>query len=72
MFDGRYYLEVQAHGTPGQAELNQQIFDLSKEIGLPVVATNDAHFCTAGDHEAHDILLCIGLGKDHDDPNRMK
>ena len=72
VFDGRYYLEVQAHGTPGQAELNQQIFDLSKEIGLPVVATNDAHFCTAGDHEAHDILLCIGLGKDHDDPNRMK
>jgi len=72
VFNERYYLEVQAHGTPGQAELNQQIFDLSKEVGLPVIATNDAHFCTAGDHEAHDILLCIGLGKDHDDPNRMK
>ena len=72
LFDGRYYLEVQAHGTPGQAELNQKVFDLAGELGLPVVATNDAHFCMPGDHEAHDILLCIGLGKDRDDPNRMK
>ena len=72
LFDGRYYLEVQAHGTPGQAELNQKIFDLADEIGLPVVATNDAHFCMPEDHEAHDILLCIGLGKDRDDPSRMK
>lgn len=72
LFDGRYYLEVQAHGTPGQAELNQQVFGLADELGLPVVATNDAHFCMPEDHEAHDILLCIGLGKDRDDPNRMK
>jgi DNA polymerase-3 subunit alpha len=37
-----------------------------------VVATNDAHFLTAGDHDAHDVLLCIGLGKDRNDPNRMR
>jgi DNA polymerase-3 subunit alpha len=37
-----------------------------------VVATNDAHFLRADDHAAHDVLLCIGLGKDHGDPNRMK
>ncbi len=71
-FDGRYYLEVQAHGTPGQAELNERVFRLAEELGLPVVATNDAHFLRASDHEAHDVLLCIGLGKDKDDPNRMR
>jgi DNA polymerase-3 subunit alpha len=72
LFDGRYYLEVQAHDTPGQAELNRLIFALADELGLPVVATNDAHFLTAQDHEAHDVLLCIGLGKDRDDPGRMR
>jgi len=72
LFDGRYYLEVQAHDTPGQAELNRRIFALADELGLPVVATNDAHFLTAHDHEAHDVLLCIGLGKDRDDPARMR
>ncbi|MEM7414802.1 MAG: DNA polymerase III subunit alpha [Gemmatimonadota bacterium] len=71
VFDGRYYLEVQGHGTHGQSELNEQIFKLGDELGLPVVATNDAHFMCAHDHDAHDVLLCIGLGKDRDDPNRM-
>ncbi|MGD8322483.1 MAG: DNA polymerase III subunit alpha, partial [Gemmatimonadota bacterium] len=72
VFKDRYYLEVQAHDTEGQALLNQRIFALADEMGLPVVATNDAHFLTAQDHEAHDILLCIGLGKDRDDPGRMR
>jgi DNA polymerase-3 subunit alpha len=71
LFDGRYYLEVQAHDSEGQAELNQNIFKLADELGLPVVATNDTHFLRPEDHEAHDILLCIGLGKDRDDPARM-
>jgi DNA polymerase-3 subunit alpha len=71
-FDGRYYLEVQAHDTPGQAELNGKIFTLADDLGLPVVATNDAHFLRPEDHEAHDVLLCIGLGKDRDDPSRMR
>ena len=71
LFDGRYYLEVQAHDSEGQAELNRNIFKLADELGLPVVATNDAHFLRPEDHEAHDILLCIGLGKDRDDPARM-
>ncbi|MBW3627904.1 MAG: DNA polymerase III subunit alpha [Gemmatimonadetes bacterium] len=71
LFDGRYYLEVQAHGSPGQAELNQKIFRLADEIGLPVVATNDTHFLRSDDHQAHDVLLCIGLGKDYSDPDRM-
>ncbi len=72
LFDGRYYLEVQAHDSDGQAELNARIFQLADQLGLPVVATNDCHFLQPRDHEAHDILLCIGLGKDRDDPNRMR
>ncbi len=72
LFQGRYYLEVQGHDSEGQHELNRRIFKLADEIGLPVVATNDAHFLKGEHHEAHDVLLCIGLGKDFDDPNRMK
>ena len=71
-FKDRYYLEVQAHDSGGQAKLNGQVLQLAKEVGLPVIATNDAHFLKASDHDAHDILLCIGLGKDRDDKDRMK
>ena len=72
VFTDRYYLEVQAHDSDGQAKLNAEIFRLSKELSLPVVATNDAHFLGANDHDAHDILLCIGLGKDRSDADRMR
>jgi len=71
LFDGRYYLEVQAHESEGQRQLNDQIFRLAADLGLPVVATNDAHFLTKDDHDAHDVLLCIGLGKDRADNDRM-
>ena len=63
---------MQAHDSDGQAEANKKIFTLADELGLPVVATNDAHFLRPEDHEAHDVLLCIGLGKDRNDPKRMK
>ncbi|MEX0842940.1 MAG: PHP domain-containing protein, partial [Gemmatimonadota bacterium] len=71
IFGDRYYLEVQGHDSTGQEELNRRIFKLAGDVGLPVVATNDAHFLRADDHSAHDVLLCIGLGKDHQDTNRM-
>ena len=63
---------MQAHDSAGQAETNKKIFTLADKLGLPVVATNDAHFLRPEDHEAHDVLLCIGLGKDRDDPRRMR
>ncbi len=71
-FPDRYYLEVQAHDADGQRELNAQVFELASGLGLPVIATNDAHFLRQQDHDAHDILLCIGLGKDRLDPDRMR
>lgn len=72
VFKDRYYLEVQAHESEGQAKLNQRVFQLSKELSLPVIATNDAHFLKAEDHDSHDVLLCIGLGKDRSDADRMR
>ncbi|HEY5545705.1 MAG TPA: DNA polymerase III subunit alpha [Gemmatimonadaceae bacterium] len=71
-FPGRYFLEVQAHRSEGQEKLNERIFALSAELGLPVIATNDSHFLKAEDHDAHDVLLCIGLGKDREDRDRMR
>jgi DNA polymerase-3 subunit alpha len=72
VFRDRYYLEVQAHDSDGQGKLNAEIFRLAKELSLPVIATNDAHFLAADDHDAHDVLLCIGLGKDRSDTDRMR
>ena len=63
---------MQGHDSHGQAELNQKILTLADDVGLPVVATNDAHFLKHEDHDAHDVLLCIGLGKDRDDQARMR
>ena len=71
IFRDRFYLEVQAHDSEGQARHNARIFELGAELGLPIIATNDAHFLRDVDHDAHDVLLCIGLGKDYADQNRM-
>jgi DNA polymerase-3 subunit alpha len=72
VFKDRYYLEVQAHASEGQTALNERVFRLAREVGLPVVATNDAHFLNRVDHDAHDVLLCIGLGKDRADRDRLR
>jgi DNA polymerase-3 subunit alpha len=70
--DGNYWLEVQNHGIPGQEKVNEGVLQLAGELGLPVVATNDAHYLRREDADAHDILLCIGTGKDRDDPKRLR
>ena len=70
--DGNYWLEIQNHGIPGQEKVNEGIFRLASELGLPVVITNDAHYLRREDADAHDILLCIGTGKDRDDPKRLR
>ena len=72
VFKDRYFLEVQSHAAGEQRKLNAEVFKLAKSVGLPVVATNDSHFLRAEDHEAHDILLCIGLKKDRLDADRMR
>ena len=49
-----------------------QVYRLSQETGIPLVATNDSHYLRKDDARAHDILLCIQTGKTISDPNRMK
>ena len=67
-----FYLELMSHGVTGQAEVNRQLIDFSRDMGLPLVATNDCHYLRRGDAAPHDILLCIGTGKSVHDPHRMR
>jgi DNA polymerase-3 subunit alpha len=69
---GRFWLEVQDHGIPDEHIVRDGMFRLADDLGLPLVATNDAHYLEREDHEAHDCLLAIGTGKDLDDPNRFR
>ncbi|HHX76826.1 MAG TPA: DNA polymerase III subunit alpha [Firmicutes bacterium] len=69
---GNYYLELQDHGIEEQKIVNQGLLQISRETGIPLVATNDLHYLNREDAEAHDVLLCIQTGKTVDDENRMK
>ncbi|UCC72271.1 MAG: DNA polymerase III subunit alpha [Gemmatimonadota bacterium] len=70
--EGYYWLEVQDHGIPGEEKVRDGVFQLANDLGLPILATNDAHYLHRQDADAHDILLCIGTGKDRDDPKRLR
>lgn len=67
----RYYLELQDHSMELQKKVNLQLIRMSKETGIPLVATNDVHYIEPGDHEVHDVLLCIQTGKTLADKDRM-
>ena len=67
-----YYLELQDHGIAAQKKVNAQIIRLSEETGIPLIATNDAHYLRREDAETQDILMCIQTGKTLDDPGRMR
>src|SRR3989442_454342 len=67
-----FWLEVQDHGLPEERVVAAGMYRLGQELGVPGVATNDAHHLRKGDAEAHDVLLAIGTGKDLDDPNRFR
>ncbi|XCP85762.1 DNA polymerase III subunit alpha [Roseburia hominis] len=67
-----FFLELQDHGIPEQATVNQQLLRLSKDTGLELVATNDVHYTYAEDEKPHDILLCIQTGKKLADEDRMR
>ena len=69
---GNYFLEMQDHGIPEQATVNQQLMRMSEELGIDLVCTNDVHYTFADDVEAHDILLCIQTGKKKADEDRMR
>ncbi|QJA10264.1 DNA polymerase III subunit alpha [Romboutsia sp. CE17] len=67
-----YFLEIQDHNLPEQKEVNAGIIKLSKELDIPLVATNDLHYVNKEDSKIHDILMCIQMGKTVNDPSRMR
>jgi len=68
---GNFYLELQSYGTEEQQSVNQQLVRMSKETGIPLVATNDVHYINQADAKAHEVLLCIQTGKTILDEDRM-
>jgi DNA polymerase-3 subunit alpha len=72
MGKGNYFLEIQEHGLEPQQRIRKPLVELSKRTGVPLVATNDAHYLMPEDARAHDILLCIGSGKTVNETNRLR
>src|SRR5690242_14197714 len=69
---GSFFLEIQDQGLEIEQRVNPQLARLSKETGIPLVATNDCHYLHHEDAHAQDVLLCIQTGKTMGDANRMK
>lgn len=70
--EGNFFLELQDHGIPEQKMVNQALLRISRELDIPLIATNDVHYTYADDATAHDILLCIQTGKKVQDEDRLR
>ncbi len=66
-----YYLELMQNGLPDQEIANQGLIEISRELSIPLIATNDCHYLNREHAEAHDVLLCIQTGKTIEDNDRM-
>ncbi len=67
-----FFLEIQDQGLEQEHRIHSSLFRLEKELGLPLVATNDSHYLCEDDAHAQDVMLCIQTGKSIQDTNRMK
>jgi len=72
IFPDRFYLEIQRHNIPEEDTALEVNIKLARELGLPLVATNDCHYARQEHWEAHDVMFCLGTGQDRDDPNRRR
>ena len=72
VFGERYFIEIQNNGVEIQREALERSVDLARRMGLPLVATSDAHYVNREDAEAQDVLLCINTGKFRTDTQRMR
>ncbi len=72
LFGDRYYLEIQRHGIPAQEVVNQELLKMHHDLGIPLVATNDAHYLEEHDHDDHDVLLCVGTAANVSDEKRFR
>ncbi len=69
---GNFFVEIMDHGLPQQTAIIPDLLRLSTETGAPAVATNDSHYLRRDDAFAHEVLLCIGMGKTLEDERRMR
>jgi DNA polymerase III subunit alpha len=67
-----FFIEVQDHGVAEQGRLHPQLVELARDLKIPLLATNDTHYTVPEQHEAHDLLLCIGTGSNLDTPGRLR
>ncbi len=70
--EGNFYLELQDQGLEEEVKVNRGLKLLSRETGIPLIATNDVHYINREDAAAHDVLLCIGTKSNFSDPKRMR
>ncbi len=72
VFGEDYYLELQNNGIKEQVLANQKLIEIGRELDIPLVATNDAHYLKKEDSYNHEVLLCIQTGKKMSDEDRMR
>ena len=70
--EGNFYVELMDHGVPIERQVRSDLLRLAKDLNLPLVVTNDSHYVTEDQADAHDNLLCVGVGRNKDDPNRFR
>ena len=70
--ENHFYLEMQDHGLQQQKIVNAEFDKMSKELDIPLIVTNDAHYASREDAYSHEVLLCIQTGKTMQDEKRMK
>jgi DNA polymerase-3 subunit alpha len=69
---GNFFLEIQDQGLELEKKIHSDLFRLEKELGIPLVATNDSHYLCEDDHHAHEVLLCVQTAGSIHDPKRFK
>lgn len=74
---GNFYIEIQDHGITTESgnteeQINRQLIEIARQVGVKVIATNDFHYLTREDAPVQDIMMCIGMNSKVDDPNRMR
>jgi DNA polymerase-3 subunit alpha len=69
---GNFFLELHDHGMDEQKKCNTELVQMARDLGVGLVAANDVHFLRRSDHQAHDVMLCIGTGKMVQDETRMR
>jgi len=72
IFGDDFFLEIQDHSLVEQKKVNQAMVELSRQTGIPLIATNDVHYVQEPDHVVQDILICIGTGKTVNDTERLR